>query len=406
MSVLKWGPALEVGFGDIDAQHRRLVDITNGLAAGVRAGNTQESIAKALHELVHYTKFHFAFEENLMAKYGLDEDASHQRLHNDLTNEVLARKERFLAGENVADDLIAFLAEWLRHHILGTDMQLAAELREAGAVSATASRTHDPVFGSHHHDHTSGVPGAHTPSRVGLPDSVSHLATHLDKALNDVVPALDTDKRAWMVASVALADTDPGATDTPVTPDAIIDHAFSYDTYPAVPCPFDPATLTWEKHGSHQVCNHRVEAYGDLHFDVMAASDSRTWVGKGLTRAVLETDGTGHPTHVMLTDVEAVIADALTLGQSMGELLDYNGPAVLAVDIISDSDTAPLELRSYDEDQGDKLRPEAGFNTFTPVRTALELPLTDESGTEVLWNVCRTVAEQFGVYEPQMVPRP
>lgn len=137
MSTLTWGPSLKVGFGDIDVQHRRLVELVNLLDAGVAAGHQRETIAEVLRELVRYTQLHFAFEEKLMERYGIVESDQHRDQHQRLTDDVVAYVHRFEAGEEGLEaELLDFLGAWLRGHILGADRELAARLIAAGADSA------------------------------------------------------------------------------------------------------------------------------------------------------------------------------------------------------------------------------------------------------------------------------
>lgn len=159
MAVITWGPSLEVGFGDIDVQHRRLVALLNGLEAAAGAlrpaadpahagaagttpsGNGHEAPTRAiLAELTAYTQVHFAFEEHLMERHGLAASPraeAHRVEHRELVAQVVEFAERFEAGDvDLDEELLLFLRDWLVTHILGTDRGLAKALRDAGATSA------------------------------------------------------------------------------------------------------------------------------------------------------------------------------------------------------------------------------------------------------------------------------
>ena len=77
MALMTWGPALQIGYGDIDVQHKRLVDLINALDDGVRSGHSRDVLADVLTELARYTQLHFAFEEKLMELYGLSDTEEH-----------------------------------------------------------------------------------------------------------------------------------------------------------------------------------------------------------------------------------------------------------------------------------------------------------------------------------------
>lgn len=137
MTTLTWGPDLEVGFGDIDVQHRRLVDLINRLEQSVSEAESHENVSTILDEVVRYTRLHFVFEEKLMDRYSIEETEEHRAEHYDFTREVIDFRRRFRNGElKVGNELLQMLSGWLRNHILGTDVEFARELRARGAQSA------------------------------------------------------------------------------------------------------------------------------------------------------------------------------------------------------------------------------------------------------------------------------
>lgn len=137
MALMTWGPMLEIGYGDIDVQHKRLVELLNALDDAHRAGKDKEGVAKVLDDLIKYTQFHFAFEEKLMEKYGVPSSAAHRVEHQKLITEVGAFRQKFAAGSaTVGSELMNFLRSWLSNHILKTDKALARELLARGAKSA------------------------------------------------------------------------------------------------------------------------------------------------------------------------------------------------------------------------------------------------------------------------------
>lgn len=140
MALITWGHGLEVGFGDIDVQHRRLVAMLNRLEKAVAQRGSGPVAHQVLDELTAYTAVHFDFEEHLMARHGLAEHPSaavHRAEHRRLVDDVEAFRARLAAGDNrIDDEVLHFLRDWLAGHILGTDRHLAKALRDAGATSA------------------------------------------------------------------------------------------------------------------------------------------------------------------------------------------------------------------------------------------------------------------------------
>ena len=123
--ALEWSPRLMVGEPSIDAQHQRLVQLFNELHDALHGSLPQERIAQVLLALLEYTQFHFAHEASLMKQYGYPDQKNHLAMHDDLVKAALDYKRRFEAGEAIGADLVNFVRDWLTHHILKTDRQLA-----------------------------------------------------------------------------------------------------------------------------------------------------------------------------------------------------------------------------------------------------------------------------------------
>ncbi len=137
MALMTWGPMLQIGYGDIDAQHKRLVELVNQLDDAMRAGKGRDVVGGVLTELVNYTVFHFAFEEKLMDQFGISTSAAHKVEHKKLVADVGAFKTKFDSGSAaVTTELMSFLRNWLSNHILKTDKGLAKELISKGSKSA------------------------------------------------------------------------------------------------------------------------------------------------------------------------------------------------------------------------------------------------------------------------------
>jgi hemerythrin-like metal-binding protein len=136
MAFMAWGPMFKLGFGDIDQQHQHLVEIVNELHDAM-VKKDRAAVSKVLNELVGYTVSHFAFEEKLMDQYGISTAAAHKAEHKKLVAEVSAFKTKFDTGSAaVTIELMGFLSDWLRNHILKTDRGLVQELLSKGAKSA------------------------------------------------------------------------------------------------------------------------------------------------------------------------------------------------------------------------------------------------------------------------------
>ncbi|MEW6711319.1 MAG: bacteriohemerythrin [Candidatus Riflebacteria bacterium] len=119
---IKWNEDLLTGVSDIDQQHRQLVRLVNDLHHALREGRTQESMRSILDELVDYTKTHFSFEEQKMARCGYPDIEAHKKLHQSLVKQVLDIYKSFESGRNcIGIETFNFLKDWLTNHIMKVD---------------------------------------------------------------------------------------------------------------------------------------------------------------------------------------------------------------------------------------------------------------------------------------------
>ncbi|WP_299439567.1 bacteriohemerythrin [uncultured Rhodospira sp.] len=134
MALLEWSDDLSVGYGPIDEQHKKLIDLFNDLDAAIGSGQAVDVIGGFLEELIDYTAWHFRSEERLMEAHGYPDALAHKVQHVDLTEQAEDLQQRFLDGDHdLADTLVPFLKDWLTNHIMQVDKQLGAFLAAKAA---------------------------------------------------------------------------------------------------------------------------------------------------------------------------------------------------------------------------------------------------------------------------------
>lgn len=120
---------MATGIATVDEQHQRLIEIFNRIALAQAEGASQVTVATYLDELVDYTDYHFREEERLMHHWRAD--SRHRRTHlqaHESFREFLRQAREFVNEHAAAGELLAFLGQWLVHHILEVDRQLAHEI--------------------------------------------------------------------------------------------------------------------------------------------------------------------------------------------------------------------------------------------------------------------------------------
>ena len=124
-----WKPEYSVGIESIDLQHQELFRIVNKLADAVLGKYSPKAAANAMHEMSLYLGKHFTFEEPLLEKHP-DFD-SHHLDHLKFIENTLDFQIRFADKDlNVHKDMLKFLVDWLKTHILDMDKNHFAYLIE------------------------------------------------------------------------------------------------------------------------------------------------------------------------------------------------------------------------------------------------------------------------------------
>ena len=132
MKKINWDESLSVGVEQIDADHRRLVDLFNLLSEAVAQQEAPLYIDALLEELVSFTEAHFRYEERLMLKHGYDGLDDHKDEHLDLVDSVRDLQRQFHeARHQLTEDNVSYLEGWLTGHIVGQDMRMGYFLSQA-----------------------------------------------------------------------------------------------------------------------------------------------------------------------------------------------------------------------------------------------------------------------------------
>ena len=134
MALFIWSEQLSVGLTTIDKEHRKLVNILNSLHHALSKGEGKEIVGAVLAELIQYTGTHFANEEELMRKHGYPEFEQHRGIHKTLVRNVLDFQIKHKAGEVNTIEVMKFVTEWLKKHIMETDKKYAPCLAANGVI--------------------------------------------------------------------------------------------------------------------------------------------------------------------------------------------------------------------------------------------------------------------------------
>lgn len=125
MNYVAWDPSMSVGMDLLDRDHKRLIDMFNGLLKKGIADRDRDDLRALLDELTEYTVGHFAREEEAMERGAFPDLESHRAAHRYFTDEIVKLKESFSASHTVMlrIDLVLLLKDWFIEHIQTVDAQ-------------------------------------------------------------------------------------------------------------------------------------------------------------------------------------------------------------------------------------------------------------------------------------------
>ncbi|MDP3877801.1 MAG: EAL domain-containing protein [Methylobacter sp.] len=129
VEVFPWNKNFETGVPLIDIQHQRLVELLNVLAGHLAYQSDIPTLNKVFNDLAEYAIYHFQEEETIWHSY-FPEDPWETK-HKDDHRRFLATVTKIMGGkttrplDQVIEEILAFLTQWLAFHILDTDMRMA-----------------------------------------------------------------------------------------------------------------------------------------------------------------------------------------------------------------------------------------------------------------------------------------
>ncbi len=126
---LNWTDELNTGIPEIDTQNRRIVEYANTLTAAKETGDSAQ-VGEVLEKLLDHAVNHFLFEEHLMEQAHYEFLAGHERIHELFAKKLADFRGRHAEGEDVADDLISMLTNWVNFHIRDEDQRYAASVNQ------------------------------------------------------------------------------------------------------------------------------------------------------------------------------------------------------------------------------------------------------------------------------------
>jgi len=129
LEIFTWNESFSTGIPQIDEQHKQLVHLINLLARSIASKAGMPVLDEIFNDLADYAVYHFKTEESIWHEYleGDALEASHNLVHKGFISEVLRLKEAdgTKTQNEVVENILSFLTNWLAFHILDSDKRMA-----------------------------------------------------------------------------------------------------------------------------------------------------------------------------------------------------------------------------------------------------------------------------------------
>lgn len=130
--LMEWSDSLDIGIDEINRQHQTLLHLVNELYHLLNHNYGLNSIKRVVQGLIDYTANHFTYEETLFDQIDYSQAQHHREKHQHLVQEVLDFQKRVERGEEIGDELMSFLKNWLTQHIMREDKAYSDEFKSGG----------------------------------------------------------------------------------------------------------------------------------------------------------------------------------------------------------------------------------------------------------------------------------
>lgn len=139
---IEWSDRMLTGVADIDAQHRYLVATLRHANMKLITDQGGMWLGEIAKDLLAYAIMHFEAEEELMRRHGYaaafpELAQAHIAQHREFSSRMVMVCDHLREGRQISRiEVLTYLNDWLRGHVLGIDQQFGGFVREADARKA------------------------------------------------------------------------------------------------------------------------------------------------------------------------------------------------------------------------------------------------------------------------------
>jgi hemerythrin len=126
--MMKWKAKYALGIEEIDKQHRVLLDCMTTIEDAIQAGDRWSAVHFGIVQLRDYARVHFTVEETVFKMHQYPGTDEHIRQHQVFMGHLHDIEQKTLAADDLKQDLLKFLRDWLVQHILSADRDYARHI--------------------------------------------------------------------------------------------------------------------------------------------------------------------------------------------------------------------------------------------------------------------------------------
>ncbi|MDD5174955.1 MAG: bacteriohemerythrin [Sterolibacterium sp.] len=130
---MDWKPEHSVGIREIDDQHKKVIEIISRIEQSVKLQRGWREIVYDVVDLRVFAKSHFEFEEGLMRMFGYKEYTKHTGEHEHFFRKLTEIESKSVSNL-VESELLKFLRDWLKNHILVEDKSYAEHILSGASI--------------------------------------------------------------------------------------------------------------------------------------------------------------------------------------------------------------------------------------------------------------------------------
>ncbi len=136
---MQWQPSYALGIDEIDQQHQKLLTHAAEIIGAIQQEKSWSDIYYLIEALRKFASFHFQFEEALMRMFGYPEHDGHARSHESFFSR-LAALERQAIHDQLENNVVQMLTDWVMNHILCSDRDYVEYLKQIPGISLGTGR--------------------------------------------------------------------------------------------------------------------------------------------------------------------------------------------------------------------------------------------------------------------------